>query len=464
MARQFFPLAMLAIAFIGLAAASFRGGGGKRQPDVLMIVVDTLRADRLGVHGNTRGLTPFLDGLAARGTVFLAAYAASSWTIPSVTSLFTSRYPSQHRVTSFGGRLADDEVTFAERLREARYVGGGFSANFTLAERLGYARGFKHWVIEQQPEGSRLRADGLHWLDRHWQKSSSDPVLLYFQFMEPHSPYESREPYRSRFGSDEHGDAIDVTTEHRRLGRFRALIDGPCYTAEDFTSYTRAYDAAVATLDDEIRLLFTELERRGFLDDALVVITADHGEEFGEHGGALHGRTLYNESIHVPLIFVGAGIPVGRRIDESVSLIDIAPTVLDLLDLPAEARFEGRSLRPLMQADAQGQPAARALGTPHPGVLFELPETSGRAHESGIIRGPFKVLVAPDGSDQSYDLDSDPGELHATPAAIAPQTSELKATLQREVALLEERSASKVEKETLDETTKERLRALGYDF
>jgi len=459
--RQTIRRAVVALCVVGMAAAAYHATRGQ-PPNVVVIVVDTLRADRLGCYGNRRGLTPFLDQLAQRGVVFLHTSAASSWTAPSVASLFTSRYPSQHHVVSFGSRLADQEVTFAERLQRAHYLGAGFSANFRLLERLGYAQGFRFWRSDAQKagglSGAQLRAEGLDWLDSS-QRSSGQPLLLYFHFMEPHSPYDPPEPFRSRFAVNDDGSSANPGTALRQL--VDLSTEGRRWTPQDVRPFERLYDAEVATVDDQIRLLLGELERRGVLDDAIVVLTADHGEEFGEHGGIEHGRTLYEESIRVPLIVVGPGIAAGQRVDEDVSLVDVAPTLLDLLGLSAEARFEGRSLLPLLPTGADGSRAPAD-------ILFELAPTGMRGapqvHEGGIRRGQLKLLLRTDGGRESFDLATDPDEQHANPPAIAQEVSGLASALGLAGERLRGRAAAAIAGEVIDDATKEKLRALGYRY
>ncbi len=302
-----FALALL----VSLAPACERHS--KQSPNVLFIVVDTLRADRLGVYGNRRGLTPFLDRLAERGVVFENAYAASSWTCPSVASLFTSRYPAQHHVTGFGSRLGEQEVTFAERLASSGYVAGGFSANYRVLERLGYAQGFHQWRSDAKQasglQGDELRRQALGWLDTVWDAGSPRPVLLYLQYMEPHSPYDPPEPFLSRYLRDDDGRPIEANVD-MNVFRFR-VNSGKKVSNEELLPLRRLYDGEVAAADAQIRLLFAELEHRAFLDNAIVIVTADHGEEFGDHGRLEHGRTLYNETVRVPLIVVAPGAPRG---------------------------------------------------------------------------------------------------------------------------------------------------------
>ena len=446
-----------------------------RPPNVLIIVVDTLRADRLGVYGNTRGLTPFLDELAQGGTVFVNAYAVSSWTIPSVASLLTSRYPSQHHVIGPRYRLADEEVTFAEALQPLHYITGGFSANFVLLERLGLAQGFQYWRADVRMPGGlpapELRQQGLQWLDQVWDAGLPQPALLYFQFMDPHSPYDPPEPYRSQALRGERGDA---TAAGVAFGK-KVVAEGlQAIRREDLRFWERLYDGEVASVDADIKVLFAELHRRGFLDNAIVVITADHGEEFWEHGGLQHGRTLYDESVRVPFILVAPGYRGGQRLEEAVSLIDLAPTLVDLLGIPRHPRFEGRSLVPLLESSSlTSRLAARVWGqrrtTPATDVIMQLeskgaPKLENRKHEEGIVRHATKLLVDLKGRRETYDLAADPGETNANPAALEPMATTLAAALDETNRNLDRRAGIAIEGEELDEATKEKLRALGYKF
>ena len=451
-----------AVAALGLIAASCHRAAD-RPPNVVMVVIDTLRADRLGIYGNRRGLTPFLDQFSQRGVVFGNTYANSSWTVPSIASLFTSRYPSQHHAITYGSPLGNAEVALAETLRDAHYTNAGFSANYQLPEDLGYGQGFAHWMAHYE-FGDKLRGLGLEWLDANWQRTSAQPVFLYFQYIEPHWPYDAPEPFRSRFGRTDDGARPEPVAELRRLGALAA--DGHAWTTEDFVPNGRLYDATVAAADDQMRLLIAALEQRGFLDNAIVIITADHGEELGEHGGNLHGRTLYDESVRVPLIVVGKGIAAGRRVEENVSLIDIAPTVLDLLGLPAEPRYEGRSLAPLLRATAD-VPAASTRARPStPDVILELLKMKTsfdeRVHVRGILRGSIKYLEGPAGGEEAYDLASDPAERRPEPPT--QHASQLRSALKIEAARLRTNAAETVPEAKLDPETKEKLRVLGYRF
>jgi arylsulfatase A-like enzyme len=432
-----------------------------RSPNILIVVVDTLRADRLGVYGNSRGLTPFLDELAQRGTLFTHAYAPSSWTCPSVASLLTSRYASQHHVTSFDAKLGDAEVTLAEILQEHGYAAGGFSANFRLADTHGYAQGFDHWrsyvsadTSETKVRGDRLLRESGEWIART-RSASQAPMLVYLQYMEPHTPYLPPEPYLSRFVRQP-ADA-DATVARTKL--IAAPPGDKGLTASEIDLLTSLYDGEVAAADAQLRRLFEELERSGFLDDTIVVVTADHGEEFGEHKQFLHGFTLFNTAIRIPLIIVAPGIQGGRVVNDNVSLIDVAPTVLDLLKAPAAPTFEGRSLVPLITGD----PAPPLRGP----VLSELeqmhPMVDWRVHSRALMSGKRKLIVKRNGRMRAYALARDPDEDRAW--YVRPENDRMNGDL---VDMLQsmtadlQKSAAEAQRQPIDESTKEKLRALGY--
>jgi arylsulfatase A-like enzyme len=473
----------LVCALVALLAAC--GGSPPHPPNVVLVVIDTLRADKLGTYGNERGLTPFLDALAARGTVFEHAYAASSWTVPSMASLFTSRYPTQHRVVTFAQRIGDDEVTIGERLHQAGWLAGGYAANPNLQGRFGYAQGFADWHADApqdgEVDGDTLRAQALAWLDRAAPWRQGTPVLLYVHYMEPHAPYEPREPFRSRFAVDDAGHVLDPAAAvsqmiaratggatqidpDRRvdLGAAAAnlLLAGTPLTRAHALPLERLYDAEVASADDQVRQLFDELDRRGVLDGALVVVTADHGEEFFEHGRGSHGITLYEESVRVPLIVVGPGVPAGRRVSQNVSLVDVAPTLLALLGLEAEPRFEGRSLVPTLAGAIPGRGAG-------PDIVLQLersvPENlDHRAHVRGLVRAGEKLLVDRHDAGELYDLDADPGETRRDPPALSAEGAPLAAALARHEESLATRAVASAAIEPLDERLKQQLHALGY--
>jgi arylsulfatase A-like enzyme len=442
----------------------------------LLIVADTLRADRLGSYGSPRGLTPFLDEFSARGTVFANAYAPSSWTCPSIASLFTSRYPLQHRVSSFESKMTGEEVTLAEKLTPLRYATAGFSANNRLTRKLGYAQGFAMWQFyvgafvppyrKAPVRAGFLRQQSLRWLDAHWNPSVGRPVFLYLQYMDTHTPYDPPQPFRRRFRRPDPKSALETRANEKLLAAALSEL-----SRDEVDVLQSLYDGEVAYLDAELRQLFAELRGRGFLENAIVVVTSDHGEEFREHGRILHGFALYEESIRVPLILVVPGYRGGRVVEQRVSLIDLAPTILDLIGLPAEERFEGRSLVPfLSRAGAiAGLTALLGLDPPPPesaDVILELAEkgsdSDDRGHATGIIRETSKVLVDPTGRVAFYDLALDPHESHPGDPLGSPTATALADALGRARAELAQRANKRAEGVPLEESEKQHLRELGY--
>jgi arylsulfatase A-like enzyme len=429
-----------------------------RPPNVLVVVPDTLRADRLGAYGSRKGLTPFLDELAARGVVFENAYATSSWTSPSVASLFTSRHPLQHGIVDFGSVLAAGETTLAERLRALGFATGGFSANFRLSAELGYGQGFDVWHAWLEAPGAPgpkvparyVREQALAWLDGVWRREQPRPVFLYLQLMEPHSPYDPPEAFRRRVAPDASRAEIEAANALLTGLRFDALSDA------QVALLAALYDGEAAALDAELRALFDALAERGFLEHALVVVASDHGEEFREHGKLMHGLSLFEPGVRVPLLVSGAGIAAGARVAQPVSLLDVAPSLLALLGVEPPPELEGRSLAAALTGEADA-PGARDLLlelAPKPGV----PEV--RAHGQGLVRGSRKLLIDPQGRARLYDLAREPGERGA--GAPPEELEELVAGLARLRGELGARAGAPAARLPLDERTRESLRALGY--
>ncbi len=444
----------LAAALALLVAAGCR----HRSPDVILIVVDTLRADRLGSYGGPPGLTPFLDQLAASGVVFANAYSTTAWTNPAIASLFTSRYPSQHHVVRFDSRLADDEVTLAERLADSRYRRVGFVGNFRLTAELGFGQGFDAWfprMIGVKPRARHITQDAIRFYDRQlapypWSRWTRRPLLLYLHFMDPHAPYDpSPEARAGRVGPPPPGvDDAELRARLMSPDRWRDL------SGADVAYLASLYDAEIAQLDAQLARLFRRLRRRGLLDHAIVVVTADHGEEFRDHGSLQHGTALFEETVRVPLIVTGGSLPAGRVVTDPVSIVDIAPTVLALAGAPPEPRFEGRSLVELLGPPVDGRDVILELESL--GLPYDL-----RRHAAGIVQDRLAVLVQPGGTAVSYDLGSDPHETEPNPPALSEEAAAMRARLEQRRAALATR-AGKAESAPVDREMRERLRALGY--
>jgi arylsulfatase A-like enzyme len=452
----------LLVAATGMLAAC----GGQAPPNIIVIVGDTLRADRLGSYGNARGLTPFIDSIAERGVVFRNAYAPSSWTNPSVASLFTSRYPSQHGVIAFDSVLPGDEITLAEELREAGYATGFFSPNGLLREDWGFAQGFtefSEFAIPPRPNQPDYlwipyRADYTNrhvvsWLDSLASKGEPrPPVFLYIQYMEPHSPYAPPEAALQRMLDGRPKPDLAEVNLFAFVGNDAPIEDRMVRDLQD------VYDAEVLSLDTQLRRLFSALGSRGLLENAIVVVTSDHGEEFAEHGLIGHEKTLYGEVIRIPLVISPPGSSRRTDVEEAVSLIDLAPTLLAMVGRAAPAAFEGRSLLPLPTGG--GKPAQRA-------VYSELPVPEGAVpnrfspHLRSVIAGRHKLIAGRNGEAEFYDLQADPGE--RDPDALGEEERAALRRILEEMAEGAARRDARREVKPIDDATREQIRALGYD-
>ena len=331
-------------------------------PNVLVVVVDTLRADHLSTYGYERPTSPRLTQLASQGTLFDNAIAPSSWTLPVHASLLTGLYPDQHHVDSDGSLLGWDYPVLGDEFMARGYRTAAFSANTLLfSRRRGFGRGFIHFEDDFQSFGSsfaqtfygdlikhllfhlELKRDlfgrrSAQQINRHalrWIDSGHRPFFVFLNYMDVHDPYRPPEPYLHRYtklknpGSraSEHWDWFEHLTPQQRQG----AVD--------------AYDGAINYVDDHIQQLMEQLQQRGLTRNTIVVITSDHGESFGEHGLMTHGNALYRELIHVPLIFWAPGrIPAGRRIDAPVSLTSLPATLLEEVGESSHPHFPEPSL------------------------------------------------------------------------------------------------------------------------
>ena len=420
-------------------------------PNVVVVLVDTLRPDFLGCYGHPAGLTPFVDQLAARGTRFGHAYAASTWTNPSVASLFTSRWQSQTGVMNLFSVLPDRERTLAEALHERGFTTAAFLATRSIPGAAGFGQGFDVWeeVIDQMQEkgtGAQLNQRTLAWLDAR-PREDHRPLLLYLHYMEPHFPYDPRPDRLEAVLAPRHYTQAERDGWDERVNTWlEHSLEGGAHP-DDVGIVRDQYLAEVASFDQTLRELFDGLEARGVLAHAVVVITADHGEEFHEHGVFGHGLDLFNETLHVPLLLLVPGQRAGVA-DDPVSLIDVAPTILELTGARAEPSFEGRSL--LHQ------------GTRAPAYAELLLDVTGKQppQNRALIDGSRKIVLTPDGGEQFYDLTHDPGE--QDPQAFdGPVRAQLVQTLDAS-RLRAQRDVGATEQRQVDNATREHLRALGY--
>ncbi len=447
-------------ALLMLGAVVLGGCGSSRAtrlPDVVLFVVDTLRADRLPTAGYERDTAPNLRALAERGVVFERARAPAPWTLPSVGSILTGSMPTTHGAGVWqltegvgpAGRftpmsLAPDAVTIAGRVRELGYRTIGRSANPYSLKGLG--NGFEEFEVQ---EGS---ADELvDWAIDRLGPTSERPTLLWLQPMDVHEPHDIPPEFVDRFPTPEAGP---------REPRHEAFENAPFARASPeelrrFRTHRSAvYDGAVAYVDHAFGRLLDALDARGTLDDTWIVFTSDHGEELWDHQRVGHGHTMFEELLHVPLVIAGPGAAAGHRVSTPVSLVDIAPTLLDCLGLKPELgpHTHGRTLRPaLAGGDVPRHPLFSKQSQPGP-EQFAMLDLDDRKLVYPV-RGTAKPKV--------FDLAGDPEELHPLPLGRGdPEFDELARKTRRFFESLPKAAAR--EYESLGPAELARLRAVGY--
>ena len=458
---------------------------------VVLVVVDTLRADRLGVHGYQRPTSPRLDALAADGVLFRQAVSPAPWTLPSLATLMTSLNPSVHGAHSpsdlsnlswyFNPKafhafssLHESRTTLAETLRDAGFATYGAVQGSYPTEVFGMGQGFGVYQQNRTP-GVRFDVeDALAWLDGE----QPDRFFVYLHVMEVHAPYTppglnpaanrkldpDRMPYfeeaiaqeRDRFlaldfDPDYRGN-VDGSRENLRfLSRVR-MRPRP----RDVAHLNAIYDQGIAYVDYWLGELVDGLRQRGLLDELVLVVTSDHGEEFFEHGRLEHSFSYYEEMLHVPLIVRVPNEGRGAVVEQAVGLVDVMPTLLDVLGVAGPEGMQGRSVRPLWRAASL--PPAEYLG-----------EASMNRADRALRGDGFKYIrkLSPhDGKqrEELYDLKNDPGErldrCADEPAECARLRERLTARMQEQ-----QRAAAGLaapDAANIDDETRESLKALGY--
>jgi choline-sulfatase len=382
----------------GVPAAAARPGGASSadgRMSVIIISIDTLRADHLSAYGYPRRTSPNLDGLARESTLFLNCSAQSSWTASSVGSLFTSLYPEQHG--SFGKDrviLPAENVTLAEVLRDAGYYTAAFSSSPFIHPDFGFGQGFKEFGFDPTENAGSLNELVLAWLGK--RARTAGPFFLYVMYFDPHFSYSPPPPYRELFRDGPDGKPL---WDPAHVTRIDNLFDLNATVGRETFEYLKSeYDGEIAYADAEVGRLLRALKDAGVLDRAIVVLTADHGEEFLEHGGFGHGNTLYQEVLHVPLLVRAPGFAPGAVRSEPVRQIDVMPTLLEMLRVPLPRPVEGRSL---LTEGLAGRPVFSACRH-----LFH----EGEVMRSLIAGGRKIILTEHPDKVELYDLAADPEE------------------------------------------------------
>jgi arylsulfatase A-like enzyme len=438
---------------------------GRQAPrHVFVFVFDALRADHLSQYGYPRDTSPGLEELAQASTLFESAYAPSSYTTASTASLFTGLSPARHGASRQGTRLDDAHETIAEVLGTQGYAARGLSFNPVVAHSTGFTQGFADFVEREKGSPFNLYpdiAEGLTrirgWLDQHPEQQQ----LVYFQVMNTHGPYLVPESARTTLL----GRAPEDDFQYYRapMGDILAGDIGQrsAVTSHYVESAIERYDTAIRYATDQLGDFLEELRVRGLYDDALIVVTADHGDEFFEHGGFSHGYTLHEEVVRVPLLVKLPGQAQGRRVAQRVALMDVFPTLADAVGAAIPTDLDGRSLLPLLARDATPERESDARNPLHLSVEFP-PRLIGR----GLIEGRHKLIAIEsnyEGAERElrlYDLHTDPGERQNL-ASRQPEIAQSMLTRLMAHARQEQQRAAPPAA-AVDELDREHLRALGY--
>jgi len=434
-----------------------------QPPNVLLVVVDTLRADHTSAYGYERDTTPHLRALAEEGVRFAQAYAPVGLTAPTHASLFTSLHPLTHGLVRNGLELGPEHVTLAEFLSVRGYQTAAVVSSFVLHHKFGLRQGFAlyddaferseatvelaEWEGHDVEAAFDRRADhttrrALHWLRE--RRSPGSPFFLFVHYFDPHSPYEPPASHAGRFTAP---DARGLEAE------------------------VAAYDEEIAFTDAAIGELLDGLDELGLSESTIVLVTADHGEGLMQRGYMLHGVSVHEEELRVPLLLRWPdGVPGARVVEEPVSVLDVLPTVSALVGAGPGGTFQGRSLVAALEGGAAtdgerslylyrrdfGREGGVLVSQDHAG---EEPGFSVVGAQYALRKGRFKYVVAPlEAPPALYDLDDDPEELRNL-AGERPEEATLRDELSRWVGL--QRMSPAARKEPSEED-KARLRALGY--
>jgi len=466
---------------LGLACSK---PGPPTRSNILLITIDTLRADHLSSYGYFRQTSPVLDALAAAGVRFEVPIVQWPKTGPSFASMFTSSYPKDNGIVrKIGTRLPDQFLMLAELLRRQGYATRAVVANGAVASEFNFHQGFdtyvESWKLTPPTEG--VDPTGAAMINQLVEavmenQQPAEPFFLWVHYLDPHFPYAAPEPWTDKFVDDRFSDPaekVDIKLDRPRqqmtgIGREQILAG-----RDDLAFYVARYDSEISYVDAQVGTLLEFLRQRGLMEDTLTVITSDHGESLGEHEYYFdHGRFSYQTCLRVPLIFHQPGA-LDPRVDTSpVELLQLAPTLLEAsgIELEEGLWMQGQSLWPRLQGDATVASQRYAFSEAGYAVkpLWQRAVTDGR----------YKLIYAQDWGEQRwiagkgnpfalFDLETDPGETNNLVGRNHEAERRLVTVLHKlwtapPFEVLVQEGAAMQEHEEMDEDTRRQLRALGY--
>jgi arylsulfatase A-like enzyme/Tfp pilus assembly protein PilF len=396
-----------------------------RPLNVVIVTIDTLRADRLGCYGYSRAATPHLDRLATRGVLFENATASAPATTPSHASMFTGTYPPVHGVRNAGGfALSPSHETLAEMLQAKGWQTAAFVGASVLDRVYGLNQGFSHYddrmpdspanrfLEEASRPAVQVVDQAIAWLD----KASSQPFFLWVHVYDPHAPHDAPPPFKEPY----------------RL---------------------RPYDGEIAYTDQHLGRLFAAIERKSPAEKSLMMVLADHGESLAEHGEYYHGVFLYDATLRIPWFIIAPGLPAGLRVKAQARTVDLLPTVLALLEAETPSICQGTSLLPAL--------SGKDVPTTYSYSEALYPKLNmGWAELRGMRTNQWKYVLAP--RPELYDLANDPAELHNIIEQHPDKARQLRAEIQKLVPTQGDSPAEQVQIKTISAVTEKQLESLGY--
>lgn len=485
------------------------------KPNVLLITIETLRADHVGSFGYRRTTTPNLDRLARQGASFRNAVAQAPFTLPSIASILTGRTPPGHGVRNHPAVLSDSIETLAERFQKAGYRTAAMTRHTWLRNKAGLDQGFLEYHNNKFSAGLDARSLSLAASDWLTGRDPTRPFFLWLHFLDPHLPYSTSYPYSVLY-HDEHreepqpkhlramaaaaldredyvptpyadvasGPYYDLVLRHYpenrilldlafwRRSRGSIFFNRGLYSRYELSQIVDLYDGAILYTDDNLGRVLQKLDELGLADSTVVAVAGDHGEAFGEHGLSFtHDFTLYDEVLRVPLVIRGPGVVPGTSIAQQVRLMDIAPTLLDLAGVEPLAGIEARSLGrllhggtlPYLEAFAESAPARAQF--PEQEKIY-LPGIRGKWRMVRTDRWKLIWIPREDGGlYELYDLVDDPGETKNLFPELEGEAAKLLPLLEAWIArdpLKDSESSGEEGLEELDPSALEQLKTLGY--
>jgi len=485
MSRVYRPLAILFVFVLAVAIGvsiwqQVDNNRARSHVPIIIYLVDTLRADRLGIYGHDYPVSPSpnIDALAVESVVFDAAYSPAPWTLPSVASLITSTWPCEHGLLTSGSKLSPTILTLAERLQGIGYVTAGMYANHLVGPMADLNRGYESFELQVgEYKFAEFSAYTLTQVD-------DDPLFLYLHSMEPHNfymtpPWFSR--FYVRFTSADYAElkSLWIGCRNLKVADYNAnRVPGTTVNTVEqeacnrslqdiWSKIDRMYDAGITHADFEVGKVIEVLKSSGIWDKAIFIFLSDHGEEFGEHGEWSHEQSVYEELVRVPLIIHFPNDRyAGQRVSEPVALVDIMPTIFDFLAQPDLCDgCRGRSLLSLLHGDSAPQgPEQKIMSYRHNLRTFYQPAKEARGDLNIAIRqdrwkGIWNDEIA---KLELYDLTADPAERFDVSEQHVNLAGDLARNAQRWLGECQARRADVEIVNPLDEQQREQLKSMGY--